>query len=90
MVFRRMETKQRYNTIRIFFTTRTSISITDMYISMTELLEILKYLNWIRSSKYGTFEAIRYNGKGLDYLDTIISERTRSPLFTFNFLNDEG
>ena len=84
-----METTESYNTIRYFLITRGSIVITEEFVTMPEYLEMMKYLNWIRSSSHGSYEAIRYTGKGLDYIDTIISERTRVPLFTFNYSTNE-
>ena len=47
---------------------------------MAEADEVIKYLKWLRTKEYGSYEAIVYKSDGYKMLDTIVSERKRNKL----------
>jgi len=57
-----------------------SLIISEIYITETELTETLRYLNWLRTSRFGTFEAVKYV-RGGEYIDVAITNRNRNTLY---------
>jgi hypothetical protein len=57
-----------------------SIIISEVYVTESELTEVLRYLNWLRTARFGTFEAVKYKHTS-EYIDVSITHRNRNTLY---------
>lgn len=57
-----------------------SIIVSEIVLTESELTEVLRYLNWLRTAKFGTFEAVKYKHAS-EYIDVAITNRNRNTLY---------
>ena len=57
-----------------------SIIITEIVVTESELTELLRYLNWLRTARFGTYEAVKYKHNA-EYIDVAITNRNRNTLY---------
>ena len=75
------------NKIIVVETGTQTISISEFPVTESELKELVRYLNWIRTATFGTYEAVKYKHSA-DYIDVAITTRSRNTLLLLNYEKD--
>ena len=60
-----------------------SIIISEIMVTESELTEVLRYLNWLRTATFGTYEAVKYKHSA-EFIDVAITNRNRNTLYLLN------
>ena len=78
-----------YSRLKIEQRTEGMIDVTEYLVTLSEARAILKYLAWLRSGEFGTFEGKKYRNPDGNHLDVTISNRERTSLINVLFEDNE-